>query len=202
MSVEAAIDGIEDAHLVIPAPACEPDDPGRMPAARRHRPYPDALSCPPVGSRPVAPDSAVIAFTESTLRMVLEVVDRRRPVAQLTGYLSEPAIAAVLAHSRHRPAQACATPARVHRVRVQWTAAGAAEVFGSYTRGRRLHAFAGCVQPIAERHRPRLVPPTPPAGRTPADPSPAAAPYCAALPARRLRVRSRPEWAITALRLG
>ena len=198
MSVEVAIVGVDDAHLVIPAPACEPDDPGRAPVSRGFR-HPDTLSCHPVGSRSLAPDSAVIAFTESTLRMVLEVVDRRRPVTQLTGYLSEPAISAVLGHSRHRPSRAPTTPARVHRVRVQWTDRGAAEVFGSYTRGRRLHAFAGCVEPIATGGRSRLVPVL---GTARAGAPGAAASYCAALPARRLRVRPRPEWMLTALRLG
>lgn len=183
---------VEDqSHLVVPAPLCEPREPGLSTTSRRRRPHPAATPCRAVTVRGTA-DAA--AFTEATLRLVLEVVDRRRPIGQLAGYLGEAALTSVAALVRSRPAQSAAV-ARVHRVRVQGADQGAVEIFGTFTRGHRVHAFAGRLEAADGPRRPRFAADTP----LPGDRSGA---LCAALPAHRMRPRPRPEWTVTALHLG
>lgn len=87
------------------------------------------------------------AFAEAALRRVLEVIDRRRPVAQLRPLLAGPLVDSVLAANQMTPAQQAAAVLR--RVRLQavggvdpLSPATAAEVFGTYSRGRRVHAIA------------------------------------------------------------
>ena len=87
------------------------------------------------------------AFAEAALRRVLEVLDRRRPVAQLRPLLAGPLVDSVLAANRTTPGRHAAAVLR--RVRLQavgcvdpLSPAIAAEVFGTYSRGRRVHAIA------------------------------------------------------------
>ncbi len=93
------------------------------------------------GQRPPAPDArtrAAAVFADAALRRVLEVIDRRRPLAQL-----RPLLAPGLVDSL--PVRAGgAGPARLRRVVAQLTGSGgtAAEVAASYSRGARLHAIA------------------------------------------------------------
>lgn len=82
-------------------------------------------------------------FADAALRRVLEVIDRRRPLAQLRLFLTASLVDSVLAlHPTDR-----ATAAMLRRVRVQPVAvddrpASAAEAFGTYSRGPRIHAVA------------------------------------------------------------
>jgi hypothetical protein len=98
-------------------------------------------------------------FADAALRRVLEVIDRRRPAAQL-----RPLLAAGLAESVLAPTPAaagCRQAAVLRRLRLQ--AAGpdnpptAAEVFGTYSRGRRVHAIACRVEQLAAGNRWRVV---------------------------------------------
>jgi hypothetical protein len=81
------------------------------------------------------------AFADAALRRVLEVIDRRRPIAQLHGVLAAGLVDSVLAANRHvRSPDGVAV---LRRVRLQpMSGMAAAEVFGSYSRGPRTHAIA------------------------------------------------------------
>lgn len=83
-------------------------------------------------------------FADAALRRVLEVIDRRRSVSQLNGLLAAGLVDSVL--SVNRLAGADGGVAVLRRVRLQAVGSPdgftAAEVFGSYSRGRRTHAIA------------------------------------------------------------
>jgi hypothetical protein len=85
-------------------------------------------------------------FADAALRRVLEVIDRRRSAAQLRPLLAPGLADSVLALGRPDGA------AVLHRVRLQPVATRgpetAAEVFGSYRRGRRTHAIACRVEQV------------------------------------------------------
>ncbi|MGA9491242.1 MAG: Rv3235 family protein [Mycobacterium sp.] len=82
------------------------------------------------------------AFADAALRRVLEVIDRRRPIAQLNGLLAAGLVDSVL--SANRAAGGHDGVAVLRRVRLQAVGGDdrAAEVFGSYSRGHRVHAIA------------------------------------------------------------
>lgn len=94
---------------------------------------------------------AAATFADAALRRVLEVIDRRRPLAQL-----RPLLAAGLVDSL--PAPSCGSaPARLRRVVAQLAdpRGTAAEVAASYSRGTRLHAIACRVEQAATPAGPR-----------------------------------------------
>lgn len=134
-----------------------------------YEPVPQPLTAPPcptpsgaalhrLSSRPLRthrqppheappPRSAVI-FAETALRQVIEVIDRRRPIAQLRPLMTPFLIDCVIA-------RACAPrsgSATLRRVRVRSVDVGAAaevtaaEVFASFTRSGRVHAVAGRIE--------------------------------------------------------
>ncbi len=86
-------------------------------------------------------------FADAALRRVLEVIDRRRPAAQLRPMLAPGLMDSVLSIGRGREGAAV-----LRRTRLQ--PAGrrhpeiAAEVFGSYRRGNRFHAIACRVEQV------------------------------------------------------
>ena len=139
---------------------CPPPSPAAL-----HRHTPRRSPCPsggwgpslrgeypqrPVASRPVReprPPHAAVVFADAALRRILEVIDRRRPVAQL-----RPLVAPVLIDPVVGMARATHTAtATLRRVRLRMVDDEAAEVFGSYTRGTRVRAIAARV----ERHHDR-----------------------------------------------
>jgi hypothetical protein len=125
------------------AAPCPPPSPAAL-----HRHTPRRLR--PVASHPVRepkPPHAAVVFADAALRRVLEVIDRRRPVAQLRPLVAPVLIDPVIALAR-TPHTATAT---LRRVRLRMVDDEAAEVFGSYTRGARVRAIAARV----ERHRDR-----------------------------------------------
>jgi hypothetical protein len=83
-------------------------------------------------------------FADAALRRVLEVIDRRRPVGQLRPLLAPSLVDSVLAVGRAPAGQAGAAVLR--RMRLQPAGRDvpdtAAEVFGTYSRGDRIHAIA------------------------------------------------------------
>lgn len=89
-------------------------------------------------------------FADAALRRILEVIDRRRPPAQL-----RPLMAAGLADSL--PAAGGAGPARLRRVVAQLAErdGSAAEVAACYTRADRLHAIACRIEQIPTATGPR-----------------------------------------------
>ena len=90
-------------------------------------------------------------FADAALRRVLEVLDRRRPVAQLHGLLAAGLVDSVLSANRFTAGNDGAAVLR--RLRLQAVGApdrvAAAEVFGSYRRGRRIHAIACRIERVA-----------------------------------------------------
>lgn len=142
-------------------PPCRPSS--RAPLRRRagHAPPRPYTGQP---SRAPAPDSATVmsarmrqaaTFADAALRRVLEVIDRRRPVAQLHPLLSPGLVDSVVAVGRSAAGRppGPAGAAVLRRMRLQ--PAGhrdpdtAAEVFGAYSRGNRVHAIAARVEQVS-----------------------------------------------------
>jgi Family of unknown function (DUF6459) len=108
-------------------------------------------------------------FADAALRRVLEVIDRRRPAAQLRPMLAPSLVDSVLSIGRSAAGQASArTPghppgqegaAVLRRMRLQPSGhrdpETAAEVFGSYRRGDRFHAIACRVEQVRDGDRTR-----------------------------------------------
>ena len=92
-----------------------------------------------------APPREAAAFADAVLRRVLEVIDRRRPIAQLRTMLTPPLLDTVFALTHGAGPDKAAV---LRRVRLRATAAepAAAEVFATYTRGQRVRAIAGRVE--------------------------------------------------------
>ena len=82
------------------------------------------------------------AFADAALRRVLEVIDRRRSVAQLNGLLSAGLVDSVLSANRRAGGQDGVAVLRRLRLQAVGDDDRAAEVFGSYSRGNRVHAIA------------------------------------------------------------
>ncbi|MGH3563016.1 MAG: Rv3235 family protein [Mycobacterium sp.] len=123
--------------------------PGRPPSLVRprcrHAPHPPSDRPAPVTLSPVL--QAAATFADAALRRVLEVVDQRRPTAHLRPLLSAGLVDSVLSvHPTVSSMSGCANAATLQRVRLQVVGPDdpptAAEVFGTYRRGRRIHAVA------------------------------------------------------------
>ncbi|UQX13008.1 Rv3235 family protein [Candidatus Mycobacterium methanotrophicum] len=121
---------------------------------------PQRHSAPPAAAGESSTSSASMrqaaCFADAALRRVLEVLDRRRPVAQLRGLLTAALVDSVLCANRFTAGRLAADDgaARVlRRLRLQPAGAAdrfaAAEVFGSYSRGRRIHAIACRIERVA-----------------------------------------------------
>lgn len=132
----------------VPLP-CPPPTPAAL-----HRHTPRRLRAVPAApAHESAPPRAAAIFADTALRRVLEVADRRRPIAQLRPLLAPALIDAVVAMTRTTPTDGAAMLRRI-RLRSAVTAddeATAAEVFGTYTRGRRVRAIAGRVEVVGGR---------------------------------------------------
>ncbi len=100
-------------------------------------------------------------FADATLRRVLEVVDRRRPVTQLRGLLA-PSLIDMAQTLARVPQTGGAAVLRRIRLRSVGCSGGqehpvdpaeveAAEVFAAYTRGPRVRAIAARVELVAGR---------------------------------------------------
>ena len=89
-------------------------------------------------------------FADAALRRVLEVIDRRRSLAQLRPLLAPSLVESV--PSLGRSAAGHEGAAVLRRVGLQPVAQRgpetAAEVFGSYSRGHRVHAIACRVEQV------------------------------------------------------
>ncbi len=134
----------------------------RTPSAltlRRHTPRPLRHTRPPDQETPLPPAASL--FADATLRRVLEVLDRRRPVIQLRALLTPALVDAVtstLRTSQMSPSRRTA-PATLRRVRLRPAGpdATAAEVFATYTRGGRVRALAARIELSEEAGRWQVV---------------------------------------------
>ncbi|MGW4097496.1 MULTISPECIES: Rv3235 family protein [unclassified Mycobacterium] len=134
--------------LTAPVIDCEPPalPLGAAPACTAptvlHGPTPRRLRLAiPEPERRLQPGAA--QFTDMALRRVLEVLDRRRPPAQLRSLMSQLVLDAVIAAAKSRHP----TTASLRRVGLRPAASSeAAELFATYTRGARVRAIAGRIE--------------------------------------------------------
>jgi hypothetical protein len=135
--------------------ACAAPTPAALHRSSRRplRPVERASSdvAPAAAASDLAPPPAAAAFADAALRRVLEVIDRRRPIAQLRPMLTPPLLDMVFTLTRGSgPAKA----AVLRRVRLRTAAVDecesrqpmAAEVFATYSRGQRVRAIAGRIE--------------------------------------------------------
>lgn len=120
-------------------------------SAALHRPPRRSLRPLERAAAEVAPPPAAAVFADAALRRVLEVIDRRRPIAALRPMLTPPLLDMVFTLARSAgPAKA----AVLRRVRLRTAAVDegdprqpmAAEVFATYSRGQRVAAIAGRIE--------------------------------------------------------
>ncbi|OYN75597.1 Rv3235 family protein [Mycolicibacterium sphagni] len=94
-----------------------------------------------------APMRAAAGFADAALRRVLEVIDRRRPLAQLRPLLAAGLVDSLLPAVARQEGRGAA---HLRRLRVQpvGTDGSAAEVAATYSRNERTHAIACRVEQI------------------------------------------------------
>jgi Family of unknown function (DUF6459) len=136
-------------------PQCRPSSHAtlRRAAPAPRRPY----SGRPAG-QPEAASVAVLSpsmrqaaiFADATLRRVLQVIDRRRPLAQLRPLLAPSLVDSVGSVGRGSAGREGAAVLRRMRLQPVGHPATAAEVFGCYSRGDRIHAIACRVEQGAD----------------------------------------------------
>lgn len=97
-----------------------------------HRPHPRAVSPATAAAR---------RFAAETAAVIVEVLDRRRNVAQLRSRVTAPVLEQFTALVRSAPLRGVEQVGVVRRVHIQMCDPTAAEVFGSYARGGRVRAF-------------------------------------------------------------
>lgn len=166
-AVTPVVDYEPPAHAVPrdrPVPPCRPSRRRGAHATRRPRLRPPPGALPAAApADPGEPMSAAMrqaaVFADAALRRVLEVIDRRRPATQLRNILAPTLVDSVAALGRgSAPRRGAAV---VRRMRVQ--PAGhrdpdtAAEVFGCYSRGDRIHAIACRVERVGDGARWQVV---------------------------------------------
>jgi hypothetical protein len=102
-----------------------------------------------------ATDTAIVRRrAEQVLRLTFEVLDGRRPVAQLTGHLEPRALRYVRAAAAQR--RAAQQPARMTSLHLDQPCPGVAEVAAVYRRGSRARALAARFERVpAEPDDPR-----------------------------------------------
>jgi hypothetical protein len=96
-------------------------------------------------------------FTDAALRRVLEVIDHRRPAAQLRPLLAPGLVDSVLSVGRALAGSGAGSEAAAVLRRMRLQPVGrhnpdtAAEVFGTYSRGDRIHAIACRVEQVPRK---------------------------------------------------
>jgi hypothetical protein len=128
--------------------ACPPPSP----AALHRRAARSLRSVPRQVPRDPLPPRSALVFADAALRRVLEVADRRRPIAQLRPLVAPALIDTVIGLTR-APQTAVATLRRVRVRMVDGDEENQAEVFGSYTRGPRSLAIAARIELHRDRWR-------------------------------------------------
>jgi hypothetical protein len=144
--------------LTTPIIDCEPPPvgvtacPPPSPAALHRRNARSLRSVPHPAPRDPLPPRSALVFADAALRRVLEVADRRRPIAQLRPLVAPALIETVIGLTR-APQTAVATLRRVRLRMVDGDEGNQAEVFGSYTRGPRSLAIAARIELHRDRWR-------------------------------------------------
>lgn len=122
--------------------------PTPAPPAVLHRPPRRPLR--PTERTELTPPPAAASFADAALRRVLEVIDRRRPIAQLRPMLTPALMDMVFTLTRGAGPDKAAV---LQRVRLRAATVDAAEVFATYSRGRRVRAIAGRIEVTEGRWR-------------------------------------------------
>lgn len=128
------------------------------PVAMTRNARPRLVAVPQLPEHPSARAAAV--FADAVLRGVLEVVDGRRPFAQLQPLLADRLADTVIALARSpRSGTGLAAQLRRVRLRIVDSDGDVAEVFATYHRGDRIQAIAARVEraEVRGRRRWRLV---------------------------------------------
>ena len=133
-------------HLLRYEPAAE-EPPGPPPPART-RTRPKAVVTEVMDGADIR---ALRRRAEQVIRLTLEVLDGRRPVAQLAGHLEPRALRYVRAALAQRPTGCL--PSRMTSLHLDRPCAGAIEVAAVYRRGPRARALAAPVRTRAPGHR-------------------------------------------------
>ncbi|CCQ17091.1 putative uncharacterized protein [Rhodococcus sp. AW25M09] len=107
----------------------------------------------PAAGRPTVPADAR-STADRAMRMLIEVIDRRRSADQLSALFTASTIDLVRTIVRNPPPGRRLGFAAVHRVHVVYQSEVSAEIFGSYTRGPRMFAFAGRIELAIDPRRP------------------------------------------------
>lgn len=147
----------EPVPLATPIIDCEPPPvglaacPPPTPAALHRRTARPLRPVRPLPRDPLPPPAAV-AFADGALRRILEVVDRRRPIAQLRAVVAPSLIDTVTALTRV-PQTAAAALGRVRVRLVDGEDDSQAEVFATYTRAHRVRAIAARIERRDDRWR-------------------------------------------------
>jgi hypothetical protein len=94
------------------------------------------------------------ASAERAMRLLIEVIDRRRSAEQLSSLFTAPVIDLIRTIVRTPPPGRRLGFAAVRRVHVAYRSDTSAEIFGSYTRGPRTFAFAGRIEQAVDPRRP------------------------------------------------
>jgi hypothetical protein len=144
-----AAEGDLEAFLPVGTPAAREHSPPLLRLLRYEpdpdRPVPAPAPTPPVRRPYVVPTdvvdpAALRRHVERVLRLALEVLDGRRPLAQLLPHLAPSAVRYMRAAVAQRPA--LREPARMTSLHVGRPGSGVAEVAAVYRRGPRARALA------------------------------------------------------------
>lgn len=112
---------------------------------------PARISAPAVPTHEDPRIRAAATFADAVLRRVLEVIDRRRPMAQLRPLLAAGLVDSLLSVG----VPDSVVPARLRRVLAQPVGDRAAEIAANYSRGQRVHAIACRIEQISTPTGPR-----------------------------------------------
>jgi Family of unknown function (DUF6459) len=132
---------------VVGAEPCAP-----TPLAGVRRPTSRARHLQQVPHAPAPPSErfrAAAAFTDAAVRSILEVIDRRRPAAQLRPLLAGGLADTVESFTTTTPGRHAAAVLRRARLQPVDEHEHAFEVAASYSRGPRVHALACRVERVA-----------------------------------------------------
>jgi hypothetical protein len=127
---------------------CRPPSPTTLRKRNTHVPQRHPTPTAPTMSLPMR---QAASFADAAMRRVLEVIDRRRPIAQLNGLLAAGLVDSVLSANRLMGSQNGVAVLRRVRLQAVNGPNTAAEVFGSYSRGQRMHAIACRIEQLAGR---------------------------------------------------
>ena len=122
------------------APVCLPRLAGRRPGPHDGRSASQRTSCDT--TRHTSSAANVLQLSENAIRAILETIDQRRAINHLRPHLSPAVLDTVRRISARGVPATSQRAATLERLHAQMIDAGTAEIFGRYSRGPRMFAFA------------------------------------------------------------